>query len=101
MWANRFLSRAFVHMTTVITPVSVPFQFIHLKIGGTTNGTHAALPHISRYGYDKKNIVLLVFGSFILYGVRQSFVYGGALAPFGHRYGICGFKSNGHVRTAI
>lgn len=50
-------------MATVVTPVFVPFQFIYLKIGGTTNGTHAALPHISRYGYDKKNIVLQVLAA--------------------------------------
>jgi len=55
---DRFLSRAFVHVATSDAPVLVPFQFFHVKCHGTTNGTHAASPHIIPYRYNQKNIVL-------------------------------------------
>jgi len=55
---DRFLSRAFVDVAASGTPVLVPFQFIHIKIRGTANGTHAASPHIPSSRYDQKNIVL-------------------------------------------
>jgi hypothetical protein len=48
-WTDGFLSRAFVDMAAFYAPVLVPFQFIHVKIYGTTNGTHAASPHITPY----------------------------------------------------
>ena len=44
-----FLSRAFIDVATFDAPVLVPFQFIHVKFYGTTNGTHAASPHITPY----------------------------------------------------
>lgn len=53
-----FLPRAFVDVTTLGAPVLVPFQFIHVKSYRTANGTHAALPHITPYCHNQKNIVL-------------------------------------------
>jgi len=56
--ADGFFSRAFINVAASGAPVPEPAQFIDIKSYWATNGTHAASPYITRYGWNQKNIVL-------------------------------------------